>query len=407
MLGTNDSKMDNWKYGSEYLSNYEEMIDHYRNLPSHPRVYLNTSPTTYAYYTTDINQDRVHNEIIPKVWQAGFDKGCTVIDIHTATSGMPQNFPDLVHPNQAGANVITNTIYAGLMGSTPQPYGSDICTGGTTYASTENPPNETASKAFDNQIIWSKWMSPVSSGWIDYDFDGSSAYAVNSYTITSADDMQERDPKNWTLKGSNDGIYWKVLDTRSNENFSSRNQTRIFNFSNSNTYTVYRLDINDNHGGSQLQLAELQMFEDYTPPTSSTDRCYEGTITASSENLPIEGKDKAFDDNSATKWLCIPSTGWIQYDFIGIGSYAINSYTITSANDVPGRDPKSWTLQGSNDGINWTVVDTRINETFNSRFQKRTFSFSNMTAYQIYKLNITENNGEGNLQLAEIEMFEN
>ena len=40
----------------------------------------------------------------------------------------------------------------------------------------------------------------------------------------------------------------------------------------------------------------------------------------------------------------------------------IKYYGIGSGNDAQDRDPKEWTLQGSNDGINWTVVDTRVME---------------------------------------------
>ena len=38
---------------------------------------------------------------------------------------------------------------------------------------------------------------------------------------------------------------------------------------------------------------------------------------------------------------------------------AVKSYTLTSANDVPDRDPKDWTLEGSRDGKTWVVLDKR------------------------------------------------
>ena len=39
-----------------------------------------------------------------------------------------------------------------------------------------------------------------------------------------------------------------------------------------------------------------------SPPTDTTD-AGTGTVTAQGENLPNEGKDKAFDNSSGTKWL--------------------------------------------------------------------------------------------------------
>lgn len=142
-----------------------------------------------------------------------------------------------------------------------------------------------------------------------------------------------------------------------------------------------------------------------TAPAPSGNRCIGGTITASGENTPNEGKDRAFDGNYSTKWLAFSSTGWLQYDFAGTSTYAINQYSITSANDYSSRDPKNWTLKGSNDGSSWTTVDTRTNVTFANRFQKQTFSFTNSYLYQMYRLEISANNGGGELQIGEVEMF--
>ncbi|MTJ48840.1 LamG-like jellyroll fold domain-containing protein [Dolichospermum sp. UHCC 0259] len=130
-----------------------------------------------------------------------------------------------------------------------------------------------------------------------------------------------------------------------------------------------------------------------------------GTITASGENGTNEGKAKAFDDLTNTKWLVFANNGWLQYQFNKDQSYVVTEYKITSANDVPARDPKNWTLQGSNDGSNWTNLDTRNNETFSSRFQTRSFTLNNSTGYSYYRLNITANNGDSATQLAELQLF--
>ncbi|WP_228745130.1 discoidin domain-containing protein [Paenibacillus sp. S150] len=131
-----------------------------------------------------------------------------------------------------------------------------------------------------------------------------------------------------------------------------------------------------------------------------------GTVTASSTSSPSgEEKEKAFDANPSTKWLITTNSGWIQYQFAAGVTQTVTSYSITSANDVPGRDPKSWTLQGSNNGTSWTTLDTRINEAFASRFLKKTYTFSNAAAYTYYRLNISANNGEPHMQLAEIGLY--
>src|SRR5262249_16279452 len=95
------------------------------------------------------------------------------------------------------------------------------------------------------------------------------------------------------------------------------------------------------------------------------------------------------------------NTGWLAYYFGGPAKTVIR-YDITSANDVPGRDPRDWQFQGSQDGMTWTTLDTRSGETFPTRFLTRQFTFSNLSSYTRYRLNITTNNGDATgLQLAE------
>ncbi len=112
----------------------------------------------------------------------------------------------------------------------------------------------------------------------------------------------------------------------------------------------------------------------------------------------------AFDDDLSEKWLhFVSSDAWISY-FVEDGA-VVNYYTITSADDVPERDPKDWLFQGSNDGNDWTTLDTRTNENFTSRFQKRGFLFSNTTSYQYYRFYVLENHGDGSIQLQQLEFI--
>jgi hypothetical protein len=132
------------------------------------------------------------------------------------------------------------------------------------------------------------------------------------------------------------------------------------------------------------------------------------TILASAENAPNETASKAFDGNPSTKWLAFGDSAWIQYDF-GNQTKAINIYNLTSANDASERDPRDWRLFGSNDGANWQTLDTRYDETFSARFQKKSYSFNNNTSYRIYRLDITSNrnpSSANSTQIAGIELLE-
>jgi hypothetical protein len=139
----------------------------------------------------------------------------------------------------------------------------------------------------------------------------------------------------------------------------------------------------------------------YVPALSSI--TIGGTVTASGENPHNEEKEKAFDGTTNTKWYNPASTGWIQYQLTA--ARIVSKYTISSANDVPSRDPKDWTLKGSNDGTNWTTLDTRTGESFAARFHTNTYYFSIGTSYLYYRLDVSANHGAGQLQLSEIGLF--
>ncbi|AEV97065.1 hypothetical protein A4D02_18145 [Niastella koreensis] len=135
-----------------------------------------------------------------------------------------------------------------------------------------------------------------------------------------------------------------------------------------------------------------------------------GVITAQYPNTskPTEDFPSLIDNNKSTKYYRSGRNAlWVQYK--STVPAIVVKYTITSANDVPGRDPRDWNLQGSNNGADWTTLDTRTGESFATRLLTNTYTFTNTTPYQYYRLNIT-NNSAGlattGTQFAEWELFE-
>ncbi|WP_316843020.1 basic secretory protein-like protein [Pedobacter gandavensis] len=125
--------------------------------------------------------------------------------------------------------------------------------------------NEGSSKLIDNK---------TNTKFLTYSFDPSSymqlsfpkEQMVAAYTLTSGDDAQGRDPRDWKITASNDGTNWVQLDTRQYESFGFRTQTQRFNFKNPKAYKHYRLNvtgISDNRVGANVlfQLAEWRLIE--------------------------------------------------------------------------------------------------------------------------------------------------
>ena len=72
-------------------------------------------------------------------------------------------------------------------------------------------------------------------------------------------------------------------------------------------------------------------------------------------------------------------------------SYAVMPW---STDTYPGRTPKTWTFEGSNDDSAWTVLDTQTNFTAWTRWERVAFTTTNTTAYKWYRINVTVNQGD-------------
>jgi acyl-CoA thioesterase I len=119
MLGTNDTKPQNWSYQNEFADDYAEMVRQYQTLESTPRVFVCHPCVVSGANNYDINEANVQLEI-PIIDSVARSLGAGVIDLHGATLGHDDLFPDRVHPNNAGANLLARTVYEALKGKSPE-----------------------------------------------------------------------------------------------------------------------------------------------------------------------------------------------------------------------------------------------------------------------------------------------
>ncbi|OAB39103.1 hypothetical protein PMSD_04000 [Paenibacillus macquariensis subsp. defensor] len=133
----------------------------------------------------------------------------------------------------------------------------------TIKASGENSPNERKENAIDANSN-TKWQTNENSGWLEIDYNV--PILINGYSITSANDLTQADPTNWTLRGSNNGITWRWLDMKENQYFSDRQQEKYYNLNpnivdkETATFRYYRLEL-QNNSGDKLQLGEVKLFK--------------------------------------------------------------------------------------------------------------------------------------------------
>lgn len=101
MLGTNDSKPQNWAKKEQYVPDLVELIQVYQKLESKPRVYVATSATV-PQALDGITDEVVTGEVVPLQKEAARQTGCEVIDVNQLTKGHADWYCDGVHPNNDG-----------------------------------------------------------------------------------------------------------------------------------------------------------------------------------------------------------------------------------------------------------------------------------------------------------------
>ena len=119
------------------------------------------------------------------------------------------------------------------------------------------------------------------------------------------------------------------------------------------------------------------------------------SVTAPQAYNDHEIADNMLDDNAGSKYLTTANRPF-DITFEMNEPTTIRVYSITSANDAPERDPKSWTLYGSVDGSDWVPLDKQENVTFADRYVRNTYEIENDTAYTYYRVTV-EANGSGNM----------
>jgi hypothetical protein len=124
-------------------------------------------------------------------------------------------------------------------------------------------------------------------------------------------------------------------------------------------------------GTGELLGGDLTDPEDDGNPEA--DEGYNAIFT-SNEEPGFGGGEFAFNvfDNvlgpGNDKWCCGPGGGipdeglWVTAELEE--PHRLTHFTVSSANDVPARDPTVWEIQGSNDGTNFTTIFSHDGDSF-------------------------------------------
>ena len=173
------------------------------------------------------------------------------------------------------------------------------------------------------------------------------------------------------------------------EELLNREKTLLTKIKNSKKYGVNDHDL--------ATLAGL-LSPDLSKPNSK--------VIGSSKNTPRNQTPRhAIDDNIKTKYLNRDAKG--SGLTIHTSRGVVNGLSLTSAEDVPGRDPSAYRLEGSANGKDFTVISEGKVPNFEKRNQKHEIFFENNKSYQSYKIIFPElaDIYAKEMQISEIELL--
>lgn len=121
MLGTNDSKLENWDEEA-YGAQLRAFIEAYQEVGEETQVYVVQPPRCFPDPDTGVIGYSIRNEIIAKdiykcVEEAVEETGTAVIDLYSLTEDHEEWFVDGVHPNAQGNRAIAECIYEQIIGA--------------------------------------------------------------------------------------------------------------------------------------------------------------------------------------------------------------------------------------------------------------------------------------------------
>ena len=110
MLGTNDSKPQNWKFASEFRQDYLDMIAEFKKtMPIDGKVYV-ILPVPVTRENFGITPVVMDNEQRLMLIDIADESGSELLDLYTPFMGKEDLLPDGVHPNVEGLGIMASVI---------------------------------------------------------------------------------------------------------------------------------------------------------------------------------------------------------------------------------------------------------------------------------------------------------
>lgn len=258
---------------------------------------------------------------------------------------------------------------------------------------------EGSAKAFDRNLN-TKWCKGAKNE-VDKCYlmlEASEATYIQGFKMTTANDNSDdrgRVPGEYTIFGSNNKTQWDVIYHQKEDNLiEDKNFTEYTVYCNSKQkYKYFKLWIKRNSTRSYDLKNRLFQLSEFA-------------LLPAAFGMTLEsGSAKAMDGDTGEKWEGkTPQTVVVK----ATSACQLTGYQFTTGNDnrsYRGRNPKDWTVEGSNDQQTWTTIDSKTDDNVMQDKNYYPYFFPVTppeTAYQYYRFTITQSVGNEYFQMSEL-----
>jgi acyl-CoA thioesterase-1 len=109
MLGTNDARTNIYQSIKNFFSDYTKLITQVQTFKSKPKIWLIIPPPIFTN-NLSLNSTYLVDGVIPRIKTVASLEHLPLIDVYSALTAYSTYFPDGVHPNSEGAEIIASTI---------------------------------------------------------------------------------------------------------------------------------------------------------------------------------------------------------------------------------------------------------------------------------------------------------
>ena len=238
------------------------------------------------------------------------------------------------------------------------------------------------------------------------------AKTVSLYAIYTGNDSRngsDRNPLSWVLYGSNDGKEYVVIDTVDDPALPNEGgQGKYYEVDKPAAYQYYKIEFATNSGGVYFQLGEIKMLETATSSQYSfNDMIAPPAVISSTPEVSstTEGLAQLFDGNPNTKLGYYSNVSKFEIFWSYDEAVKVTGYSLTTGNDSTyfTRNPDSWVLYGSNDGLNYYKIIDEVSVSHNFSGEFSIYGVDNPVAYKHYKIVFTVDNHH--FQMADIALY--